>query len=302
MILNENYKLNNGIEIPKLGLGTWFINNKDVSQVVVDAAKAGYRHIDTAQAYRNEAGVADGVRASGIKREEFFITSKLAAEAKDYKKAVKSIDGSLQKMKLDYLDMMIIHSPQPWTKFRGQDRYFEGNAMAWRALEEAYTAGKVRAIGLSNFEKEDIDNILKHAKVKPMVNQVLAHIGNTPFDLIDYSQEKGMLVEGYSPVAHGVLLNNKPVQEMAKKYGVTVAQLCVRYDLQLGLLPLPKTSKFNHMVNNGDVDFNITEEDMKILKAIEPITDYGDASMMPVYGGQLNLKSMVKMVVSSFKN
>lgn len=299
MILQEKYILSNGIEIPKLGLGTWFIRNGNASQAVEDAVKIGYRHVDTAQAYHNESGVGDGIKTCGVKREDIFVTTKLAAEAKTYKKSVAAIDKSLQKLGLDYIDMMIIHSPQPWTKFRGKDHYEEGNREAWRALEEAYKAGKLRAIGVSNFEKLDIDNILNTCTVKPMVNQVLAHVGNTPFELIEYMQSKEILVEAYSPVAHGVLLNNQAVQTIAKKYGVSVPQLCIRYDLQLGLLPLPKTANPKHMDNNADLDFVISEEDMVTLKNIEQIRDYGDASMMPVYGGKLNLKSMISMVMGS---
>ena len=124
-----------------------------------DAARIGYRHIDTAQAYRNERGVAEGIRASGVKREDVFVSTKLAAEVKPYKEAVSAIDQSLKTMGFDCIDMMIIHSPQPWRKHRGEDRFFEGNREAWRALEEAYEAGKLRAIGLSNFEEADIENI-----------------------------------------------------------------------------------------------------------------------------------------------
>lgn len=299
MILEEKYILSNGIEIPKLGLGTWFINNKNVGQAVKDAARIGYRHFDTAQAYRNESGVGEGVRASGVKREELFVTTKLAAEVKSYKKAVAAINQSLKTLNLDYIDMMIIHSPQPWTKFRGNDPYFEGNREAWRALEEAYREGKLRAIGLSNFEKADIDNILESCTVKPVVNQILAHISNTPAELIKYSQENEILVEAYSPVAHGELMKNQEVIKMSEKYGVSVPQLSIRYTLQLGLLPLPKSSNPAHMKNNAEVDFVISEKDMESLKNIEQIKDYGNASMMPVYGGKLNLKSMLKMIFGS---
>ena len=299
MILEEKYTLSNGVEIPKLGLGTWMISDKDVGQAVKDAVEIGYRHIDTAQAYRNESGVGDGIRDCGLKREELFITTKLAAEIKSYKRAVSSIDGSLKTMGLDYLDMMIIHSPQPWTKFRGQERYFEGNREAWRALEEAYNAGKLRAIGISNFEEPDIDNILESCSVKPMVNQILAHISNTPFDLIQYTQDKGILVEAYSPIAHGELLKNQEGAKIAEKYDVSIPQLGIRYTLQLGLLPLPKTANPDHMKENADVDFEISEADMEVLKNVERIKDYGSASMMPVFGGKLNLKSIVSSVIGS---
>jgi diketogulonate reductase-like aldo/keto reductase len=287
MILEEKYALSNGVEIPKLCLGTWFISNKNVGQAVKDAAKIGYRHIDTAQAYRNESGIGDGIRACGVKREDMFVSTKLAAEVKSYKKAVKSIDKSLKKLGLDYIDMMLIHAPQPWRKFRGEDHFFEGNREAWRALEEAYKDGKLRAIGLSNFEKADIDNILESCSVKPMVNQILAHISNTPKELIQYNQEKNILVEAHSPIAHGELMKNQEVIKITEKYAVSVPQLSIRYDLQLGLLPIPKTANPAHMKNNADVDFVISEEDMEFLKNVDQIKDYGNASMFPVYGGKL---------------
>lgn len=287
-MLNETYTLSNKVEIPKLGLGTWMIDNADATKAVIDAVNMGYRHIDTAQAYQNENGVGEGIRASGVRREELFITTKLAAEVKSYKEAASSINQSLEAMGLDYIDMMIIHSPQPWKDFGGENRYFEGNREAWKALEEAYEAGKIRAIGLSNFQKEDVDNILNTCTVKPMVNQILAHISNTPFELIQTMQEQDILVEAYSPIAHGELLKNEKVIDLAAKYSVSVPQLSIRYVLQLGLLPLPKTANPEHMKNNADVNFTISDEDMELLKNIETIKDYGEASMMPVFGGKLD--------------
>ena len=302
MILEEKFTLANGVEIPKLGLGTWFISDKDVIQAVKDAASLGYRHIDTAQAYQNEKGVGEGLRASGVDRKDWFVTTKLAAEVKSYQKAVAAIDQSLQTMGLDYIDLMIIHSPQPWRKFRGEDRYFEGNREAWRALEDAYSAGKLRAIGVSNFEQVDIENILAACTVKPMVNQILAHISNTPLELIQYTQSQGILVEAYSPIAHGELLKNQAVAQIAEKYAVSVPQLSIRYCLQLGLLPLPKTANPAHMQNNAAVDFAISDADMTVLQNVEQIEDYGDASMMPVYGGELNLKTMVSMASRTIRS
>ena len=287
MILEETYTLSNGVEIPKLGLGTWFIDNANAAAAVKQAVKMGYRHLDTAQAYGNEEGVGEGIRTSGVNREEIFVTTKLAAEVKSYEKAVEAIDGSLKTMGLDHLDLMIIHSPQPWREFRAEDRYFGGNREAWRALEEAYKAGKLRSIGVSNFEREDIDNLLGACTVKPMVNQILVHIANTPHELISYSQKQELLVEAYSPIAHGELLKNERVREIADKYDVSVPQLSIRYTLQLGLLPLPKTENPEHMKSNAQVDFEISNEDLETLKSIDPLDDYGEASAMPVFGGSL---------------
>ena len=287
MILNETFTLSNGVEIPKLGLGTWFISDTGVVDAVKEAVKIGYRHIDTAQAYQNERGVGEGIRAAGIKREEIFVTTKLAAEVKSYQGAVASIDQSLKTMGLDYIDLMIIHSPKPWMEFHKEDAYFDGNREAWRALEEAYKAGKLRAIGVSNFEIADLDNILESCTVKPMVNQILAHISNTPKELIQYSQDNGILVEAYSPIAHGELMKNQDIIKMAEKYGVSVPQLSIRYVLQLDLLPLPKTANPAHMKSNAAVDFVISDEDMEFLKNMEQIENYGEASMFPVYGGKL---------------
>jgi diketogulonate reductase-like aldo/keto reductase len=285
MVLEETYTLSNGVEIPKLGLGTWLISDGDVVPAVKDAVAIGYRHIDTAQAYDNENGVAEAIRTSGVRRDEIFLTTKLAAEIKSYDEAVKAIDGSLEKMGLDHLDLMIIHSPQPWGEFGGVDRYFEGNREAWTALEEAYAAGKLRAIGVSNFEREDLDNILGACAVKPMVNQVLAHISNTPHELIRYTQEQGILIEAYSPIAHGELLKNEQLRGIAERYGVTVPQLSIRYVIQLGLVALPKTANAEHMKRNADVDFEISAEDMETLKNVNGIADYGEHSAFPVFGG-----------------
>uniref|UniRef100_UPI002FC6119C aldo/keto reductase n=1 Tax=Sphingomonas sp. TaxID=28214 RepID=UPI002FC6119C len=162
--------------------------------------------------------------------------------------------------------------------------YFEGNLEAWRALEEAYRVGQLRAIGVSNFERADLDNILDNSSVAPMVNQVLAHVGNTPFDLIDYSRSRGLLVEAYSPVGHGAVFDNADLRELAGKYGVSVARLCIRYCLQLGLLPLPKTSNPAHMRDNAALDFEISDADMQTLAGANEGMDYGEANRFPVFG------------------
>ena len=287
MILNEYYTLPGGVRIPKLGLGTWFIPDGDAAEAVRQAVAIGYRLIDTAQAYGNEAGVGAGVKSCGVPRDEIFVTSKVAAEHKTYESAAKSIDESLAKMGLDYIDMMIIHSPQPWVEVNQSDnRYIEGNREAWRALEDALKAGKVRAIGVSNFLKDDLDSLLETAEVKPMVDQVLCHISNTPLSLMKYCRDKDILVEAYAPVAHGEALKNPAIGAMAEKYKVTIPQLCIRYCLQLGAVALPKTANPEHMKANSAVDFEISDADMDTLTKFEKIRDYGEFSRFPVFGGK----------------
>ena len=284
----EMKELSNGVEIPVLALGTWLIDNDKAADAVKSAVRMGYRHIDTAQAYGNERGVGEGIRACGVPREQIFVTSKVAAEYKTYEEAAASIDKTLADMGLDYLDMMIIHSPQPWDKVnQSEDRYVEGNRAAWRALEDAYKAGKLRAIGVSNFLQEDIESLWETAEIKPMVNQVLCHISNSPLELIGYCQKKGIVMEAYSPVAHGEALKIRAIADMAEKYEVTIPQLCIRFDIQLGMIVLPKTANPKHMKTNAAVDFVISDEDMEILKHLEKMKDYGEHSFFPVFGGKL---------------
>ena len=288
MIFNETFELNNGVKIPKLALGTWLIGDDKAAKAVEEAIKIGYRHIDTAQAYGNEKGVGEGVRNSGISREEIFVTSKVAAENKSYASAMASIDKTLSKMNIGYIDMMIIHSPQPWVEVnQSENRYYEENKEVWRALEDALNAGKVRAIGVSNFLERDLDNLLPSCKIKPMVNQILAHISNTPFELIKYCRDNGIVVEAYSPVAHGEAMKNPIIAKTAEKYGVSVPQLCIKYDLQLDMVVLPKTVNPEHMKSNSELGFTISDEDMELLKNIERIKDYGNSSFFPVFGGKL---------------
>lgn len=287
MVTKELF-LPNGNKIPQLALGTWMIDDDKAADAVKSAIDIGYRHIDTAQAYGNERGVGDGIRQSGIARNEIFLTTKIAAEHKTYESAARSIDESLSKLGLDYIDLMIIHSPQPWVEVnQSENRYFEENRKVWRALEDAYNAGKVRAIGVSNFLQADLKNILQAAKIKPMVNQILCHISNSPLELIDWCASQGVLTEAYSPIAHGEALKNESIIAMTQKYGISVAQLCIRYCIQLGMIVLPKAAKAEHQKNNAEVDFEISGADMEILKRIERIKDYGDASFFPVFGGKL---------------
>ncbi len=287
-MFDKKLTLSNGVEMPQLALGTWLIDDAAVSGAVRAALEMGYRHIDTAQAYGNERGVGEGVRSSGIARREIFVTSKVAAEHKDYRSAADGIDGTLRKTGLDYLDLMIIHSPQPWKLVnQSDDRFIEGNREAWRALEDAYRAGKLRAIGVSNFLAGDILSLWETAEIKTMVNQVLCHISNTPLALLDFCKERGIVTEAYSPVAHGEAMKNPAITETAQKYGVSVPQLCIRYDIQLGMAVLPKTANPAHMRMNAELDFEISEADMDMLKHIAHIESYGAHSFFPVFGGKL---------------
>ena len=214
-------------------------------------------------------------------REQLFVASKVAAEHKTYEEAMAGIDKTLETMGLDYLDLMIIHSPQPWDKVnQSDDRYVEGNRAAWRALEDAYKAGILKAIGISNFQIGDIESLVKTSKIKLMVNQILLHISNTPLELVEYCQKNGITVEAYSPIAHGEILKQPEIKAIADKYGVTVAQLCIRYTIQLGTVSLPKTA-------NSQVDFEISDEDMKILKNFKKIESYGESGIFPVYRGKM---------------
>lgn len=286
MILQETFTLANGISIPKLGLGTWRIHDSKVAQAVRDAVEIGYRHIDTAQGYGNERGVGEGVSTCGIARDQLFVTTKVQADFKTHAEAAASIDGSLKAAGLDYYDLIIIHAPQPWKQFRNGEHFFEGNLAVWRALEEAQKDGKVRSIGVSNFEEVDLRNIVDNGSVRPVINQVLAHVGNTPFDLIAFCAAQDILVEAYSPVAHGNLVDNAEIGAIAQRYGVSVPQLCIRYCLELGLLPLPKTGNRDHMRTNAQVDFTISADDMDALKSFGGVS-YGEASAFPVFGGKL---------------
>ncbi len=286
MIFEETFTLNNGVKIPKLALGTWEIPDNEVAAPVKNALKMGYRHIDTAQAYHNEKGVGQGIKDSGISRDQIFVNSKVEAEIKNYQEAKKSIDETLIRMDLDYLDMMIIHNPQPWKEVnQSDDRHFEGNLETWRALTDAMKEGKLRAIGVSSFQPKDLQNLFDNSDVKPMVNQILCHIGATPKKLINFCQEHDIVVESFSPVAHGEALTNNTIKSMAEKYQVSVAQLCIRYDWQLNTVVLPKSVNPEHMKQNSELNFEISDVDMKTLENIHNF-DYGTSSHFPVFGGK----------------
>ena len=210
----KTMKLSNGQEIPVVGYGTWLIKNDVAYEKVRMAIDAGYTHIDSAQAYGNEVSVGKAIRECGLPREKIYLTTKVQAEFKTYKKAKASIDKSLADLGLNYIDLILIHCPQPWVLFRGKRRFFKENIEVWKALEEAYKDGKVKAIGVSNFLVDDLENIINNCEIKPMVNQCLCHIGNTPIDVIKYCHEHDIIFESYSPIAHGSALNDERINDV----------------------------------------------------------------------------------------
>lgn len=266
----KTYTLENGIQIPSQGLGTWQVDDETAARVVKDAIEVGYRHIDTAEAYQNEEGVGRGIQESGMPRQQIFLTTKIMPFWKDYESAEKAVDGCLERLGTDYVDLMLIHAPRPFDDMfvPSGKTYNEENVEVWRALEDAYKAGKAKAIGLSNFQIEDIDNILAHCTVKPAVNQILVNITHYPKVLMEYCREKGILVEAYSPNATGKLKGDV-LRAMAEKYHCSLPQLGNKFDLQLGCVVLPKTTHKEYMESNLNLDFfKISEEDMAYLESV----------------------------------
>ncbi len=266
----EIKQLSNGVSINGIALGTWQIPNQEVTQAVLSALSIGYRHIDTAIDYKNEQGVGLALSQCGLPREEVFITSKVLAETKTYEGAGEAIDQSLIALNTPYIDLMLIHAPRPWAEMNPEAThfYYEENVAVWKALEEAYEAGKVRAIGVSNFGVADLQNILDHCRIKPMVNQLRCHIGAMPWDAIQLCEKNRIQVTGYSPIGTGRLLNNATIEEIAKKYNVSLPQLCIRYLIQHNIIPLPKTVHAEYMEANADVNFEISKEDMDFLNSL----------------------------------
>lgn len=265
--LTETYKLNNGVEIPIIGFGTWQTPDGQVAEESVLAAlNSGYRHIDTAAAYGNEESVGAAIKKSGINRHELFVTTKLWNSDHGYQNTKKAIDTSLEKLGLDYLDLYLIHWPNPAAM---RDNWVELNAESWQAMEEAVQAGKIRAIGVSNFRKHHLDELLKTAEIKPAVNQNYLNPSDMQEDLVKYNDSLGILNEAYSPLGTGGLLSNEVVNEIAEKYGKSPAQVLIRWSLDHNFLPLPKSVHPDYIKANADVfDFDIEPEDMKKLDGL----------------------------------
>jgi diketogulonate reductase-like aldo/keto reductase len=250
-------------------------DGEECYNAVADALRLGYRHIDTARAYGNEASVGRAVRDSGIAREHIYITSKLPAEAKDYDTALEEFETTMAEIGLDYLDLYLIHAPWPWDEV-GKD-CGEENRQIWKAMEEFLSGGRVKAIGVSNFNADDLDSLLPACKTKPMVNQIRWFIGLDPSDTVRKCAEHDIIVEAYSPFAHGLIVNHPEIGDIATRYGVSAPQLCIRFLLQKGAVVLPKATTTAHIEQNADLDFEISADDMAVLDAMRDTDKHPDA-------------------------
>lgn len=260
--MNKTMTLTNGQTIPVLGYGTWRNNDpKECVNGVKWALEHGYRHIDTAQMYGNETEVGEGIRLSGVPREEIYLTTKLNNDNHGYENAKRTIDESLERLGTDYLDLFLIH----WPEVEGhEDDWETDNIETWRALEEAYEAGKLKAIGVSNFKVKHLENLLPNCRITPMVNQIRLHPGIHQTETVKMSREAGMVIEAWSPLSPiPQMLEDEAVVAMTEKYHKTVAQLLLRYCIQKDYVPLTKSVHEDRIIENAAIfNFKIDEEDM----------------------------------------
>lgn len=266
----NSYTLSNNVSIPELGFGTWQTPNGDVAvSAVKKALEVGYRHIDTAQGYKNEDSVGQAIKESGIPREEIFLTTKLWNENHSYDLVLSSFEESLKKLQTDYIDLFLIHWPNP-VKFR--DNWQSANAETWRAMEELYQAGKIKAIGVSNFLPHHFEELKKTATIFPMVNQIFLAPGELQKEVVSYCQEHNVLLEAYSPLGTGKIFDVPEMQEPSDKYGKTIAQIAIRWSLQHGFLPLPKSVTPSRIEENLAVfDFELSDEDMQRIDQLDGV-------------------------------
>lgn len=265
--ITDYYTMSNGVNIPCVGFGTWQTpDGKTAIDSVKTAVDCGYRHIDTAAIYRNERSIGLGIEQCGIPREQLFITSKVWNTERGYKKTKEAFSKTLSDLRLDYLDLYLIHWPSTQ---KNDPNWKVTNLETWRAMEELYDEGKIRAIGVSNFLTHHIKAIMDEANIMPMVNQIELHIGYRQQETVDFCKSNGIVVEAWSPLGTGRVLKDTRVIKMADKYGVSAARLCIRWCLQNGLLPLPKSITPSRIEENTKVfDFEISQNDMGELNSI----------------------------------
>lgn len=258
--------LNNGTRMPYIGFGTWKAPNDEVTtQAVLAAIEAGCYHIDCATIYRNEKAVGKALSQTTVKREDLFITSKLWNDVRGYQETIDAFNQSLSDLGLEYLDLYLIHWPRP-IKYR--DNYAEMNIETWKAMEYLYKSGKVKAIGVSNFLPKHLDELLNNCEIKPMVNQIEFHPGHTQDEVVEYCKSKGILVEGYSTLANGEAFKCQELIDLAEKLNVSVAHICTQYSIQKGIVPLIKSVHKNRIVDNLNINFTLSHEDMAYIDSI----------------------------------
>lgn len=273
------YTLYNGVQVPCIAFGTWKMPNEVAAASVQCAIENGYRHIDTAGAYQNEVGVGEGIRKSGIARDEIFLVSKLPNADHGYEKTIAACEQSLTKLGVDYLDAYLIHWP---VLVENQDRVAEDLRDTWRAFERLYQDGKLRALGTSNFLEEHIDLLKANFKNYPMINQVQLHPQNPQDEMVAYCKENRILPEAWSPLIQGQAFQRELLVETAAKYGVSVAQLCVRWIFQKGVVPVPKSTTPERIKNNADIfGFTISDEDMENIATLRKYGMIGDPPSVP---------------------
>jgi diketogulonate reductase-like aldo/keto reductase len=279
--LTDGYTLSNGVQIPCIGFGTWQTPNGEVAaSVVKEAIALGYRHIDTAAGYGNEESIGIAVKQSGIPRESVFVTSKLQNSAHGYEETMAAFEQTMKNLDMKYLDLYLIHWPNP-IKFR--NNWQEANAGTWKAFEELYRAGRIRSIGISNFHPHHIDALMKTATIPPMVNQIRLCPGDIQDEVVAYCKDHGILLEAYSPLGTGSIFKVPELQSLARKYGKTIAQICIRWSLQMGYLPLPKSVTASRIKENADVfDFELSDQDVQAIAELKGCCGYSaNPDMIP---------------------
>lgn len=259
--------LNDGNKVPSIGFGTYKATEEDGVASVKFALQQGYRLIDTAAIYQNEEVVGKGIKASGIAREEIFVTTKVWRTNMGYDNTVKALNESLLKLGLDYIDLYLVHWPANTKNFG--DKWKSVNAETWGAMEDLQAQGKIKSIGISNFWKEHLEPLLETAKVVPAINQLEFHPGYWQAEEVAYSQSKGIVVEAWSPLGKGKVLKEEIITTLAEKYGKTASQICLRWCIQHNTIPLPKSVTQERIIENFHVfDFELTQEEVERIDSL----------------------------------
>ena len=276
MVLQKTLTLANGVVVPLLGLGTWQIpEGEKAYQATLQALKLGYRHIDTAAAYGNEVSVGKAIKDSLIPREQIFITTKLQSHIKNFEQTKIEFEASRKRLGVDYIDLYLIHAPWPWSEWKTNPDYAEGNIAAWKAMEMVYQSKQVRALGVSNFEVSHLEKLFAGITLKPHVNQIPLWIGRPQKGLRAFCKQHHIAIEAYSPLATGRIFKLPLLETLAKKYQKTAAQIAIRFTIELEAITLPKSTNAPRIEENGLLDFSLSKDDMQTLLALEGL-EYRD--------------------------